>query len=535
MPLRPLLLVTAGLALASVLGPPLSAQTFVYALNQKGALTVNGTEIDDLPSSFDEDDPIDTDSEQRWWAMYVRGSDRYALRLDGRLNKNGVKLYQLNDEDDTWIDLAVTADDDVWALRQDGRLSRNNTNVGDLTAGSFGFTAQTTDGVSAYSLRADGAVYRDNITTKLFAFTAGNFEGDGEGESSATTWVAIEVNPVDGQVYALRRDGSVVRGDPTVTKTPDDGVVVAKLPIGNQVDSSSAYVSLSFDETGRWWALRGSGRVYNSDDVFTDLVDLPGDPSDDDDQAYIEIVGGTDNFVALRSDGNLYDNAATLLVNLVGDGYRALAASLEAPDLTNTQNAKPKIAGYKVKLVTGDDLVLPIVVTDTDALPDDLVVTVDESLLPAGATYDSESRTFSWAGAGPAGGYKLQFTVDDGVSKPVKGSYSVKIKDPDTNRAKNQAPKACKISSVQALVGFPLVLQIVVSDRDGDALVVSADETQAPFTLGASFDPETLVFTWPDPQLTEVGKYTLSFQVTDGIKTTKFKVKIKLVSSILAF
>ena len=511
-------------------------QGFLYALSEKGKLTVNGTLFDSLSSKYDPEDVEDQNAEQRWVEVVVRGSDRYALRADGRVSLNGVNLYKLNDDPATWVDLTVTDNGDVWAVRQGGRVSLNGENAADITANNHTLTATTTDGTDVYHLRTDGAVYRNTVETKLFAFEAGNFDGEGEGDHPGTTWVDIQVDPLDGMVYALRRDGSIVRGDPSARGgggDPDTGVIVAKLPIGDNITSSSQYQALSFGPDGRWWVVRGSGRVFNEDDLINDVIDLPGDPDNDTDALYTDIVATADDFVAVRRDGHLYDIAGVSIVNLTGDRYGFLAVSLDAPDLTNFKNAKPKVARFQVKAITGDDLVLPILATDTDKATEDLIVTVDPESLPEGVVYDAEARTFTWTGVGPAGKYSIPFEVDDGIAKPVKVKFSIKVSDPDTSDTKNRPPRPTKIKKTQALSSFELVLPIFVVDPDGDMLTVTVDETQPPFTLGAVFDPEALTITWT-PAAEDVGKYTLKFQATDGTKTKGFKVKMTVANSILA-
>ena len=78
-------------------------------------------------------------------------------------------------------------------------------------------------------------------------------------------------------------------------------------------------------------------------------------------------------------------------------------------------------------------------------------------------------------------------------------------------------------------------MPILASDQNGDELTMTVDETQPPFTLGAEFDPMTNTFIWSDPQLADIGTYTMKFQISDGLKTTNRKVKVKLRSSFLGF
>ncbi len=533
-------------------GPPAArAQEYVYALNETGKLTVNGVVVDSLPSSFDEDEPPGkVDLDQRWWNLFVTGSEFYSIRADGRVSKSGAKLFTLafeNVNKHSWVDVVVPGDGAVWALRSDGRISRDASSAQNFTQGSFEFMDLSTDGTDVYSLRSDGAIYRNNLNTKLFAFKAGNHMGEGEGDDPATVWDSLEWNATDGMLYGLRRDGSVVRGDPA---NPDDlvgdgdeasvggppqGELVAKLPFGDVATTSSSYIALSIDSLGRWWTVRGSGRVYNSDDVFDELINLPGDPDDDNDQVLRDIVGTSTGFLALRRDGRLYDATGTALINLPKNRYRALWRSMTPPNLSGLKNIRPKLARYAVKAVTGDDLSIPVLVTDADKAASDLLVSVDDASMPPGSTWDDVLRVLDWPNAGPAGNYKLKVMVDDGVGKPVKKTFKINVKDPDENEAKNRPPQPSKVKGAVMQAGLPFVLPLIVRDLDGDPVSITVDMSSSPFTLGAEFDEKTAEFRWDDPPLAEVGKHVVVFTLSDGTVTKTFKVKLKLESSLLAF
>jgi hypothetical protein len=176
----------------------------------------------------------------------------------------------------------------------------------------------------------------------------------------------------------------------------------------------------------------------------------------------------------------------------------------------------------------------PILATDTDLASESLVVTVDETTLPEGAVFDDVARTITWD-APVLGSYKIKVEVSDGVGNPVKVTYSIKVKDPDTNVDKNLAPRVSKIKNVQGLVGIELALPILATDPDGDPITITVDDTAEPFTLGATFDAKTNVFTWTDPALANIGTYKVKFNVSDGTKTVTLTVQIKIKSSLLGF
>ncbi len=522
----------ALLLLLVVCAPRAAAQSFVYALDEYGHVTVNGTLIDNLPSDFDEDDEFDPDADERWWALALHGPDRYALRLDGRLSRNGKNLHHLNFEDlgdGGWIDLVVTDAGAVWALRRDGRLSRDGDKTAKFSDGEYVFRALTTDGVTVYSLRSDGAVYRDDDTTKAWSFRAGKVDGYTEGKHPGTEWDELAIDPTDGALHGLRRDGSIVRVDPGDPGAPFAGEVVAKLPYGEDDSSDKLYVALDFAEDGTWWAARANGAVFHESDPTTPAAVLPGDPADDADARVRDLVAGATGFLAVRRDGRLFDGGGEAIVNLKKDRYRALERTMVRPTLEGARNARPRVARYGVRGVAGEPIAVPVLANDTDATADELVVAVDD--LPPGATYDPVTRVITWD-APVAGKASARVRVTDPGGRQRTTRFAFRVAQPDGG-AKNRAPRPSRIRKARAVTSEPLVLPILVTDRDGDALTVTADTTRAPFTSGAVFDEATDTVLW-EPGTKDVGRYRLRFEVTDGQVVRRFSVRLEVRASILA-
>src|SRR5690349_3438810 len=117
------------LALALLLAAAAPAQ-FIYGLNIHGKLTLNGTVLDSLPSAFDPQQGANT--LERWWELGIHGPDRIAMRLDGRVQKNGAKLFELpvaigSSAIFAWVSLAVDSNGGVHMLRQDGERALDGT------------------------------------------------------------------------------------------------------------------------------------------------------------------------------------------------------------------------------------------------------------------------------------------------------------------------------------------------------------------------------------------------------------------------
>ncbi len=542
-PRRPAL-AAALLAVAALAPLPAASaqQAFVYGLTDDGTLTANATVLEKLPGKVTADPAT---FGRIWWKVLVDGSDRWVLRLDGRVQKNGELLHELDYTtvfDGSWVDLDLI-DDELWAMRNDGALARDGLVVVNLPAGDFFFQESVVRGPDIYTLRSDGAVYRNLELTPAFQFEGGPgpITGADDGEDGDTIWRALAVDPVDGTLHALRNDGKIAVGDPDGEGDPPSGTLVADLPFDDMLNTESQaavlaaiYHELEFLDDGTWRALNGEGEIYEEGSHVTPVVDLPGGPFNGGSQLYIDMLGGA-TFLTLRADGRLYVGTdEDPIVNLPKDDYRSLASSASPPDLTNFKNSRPVVTKTKAVLLEGDTGVsIPVLAADIEKTEDDLVFTVDPETVPAGATWNPTTRTLDWPDPGPAGKYSLKVTVDDGETMPVVSKNRIVVK-PLHDKPKNSKPQVGKVKKARALVGVPFVLPLVVTDLDGDMVTISVDETKPPFTLGATFDPMTNTFTWT-PTLEHLGKHKVKFVATDGIKARKAAVKLDVVSSLLGF
>ncbi len=526
---------------AASLAQRAAAQTLIYGLSEKGKLVLNGTVLDLLSSSLDPDKSQNT--EQRWWDLAVLGPDRYALRLDGRVAKNGKNLYKLPfvlfAGAPVWSGLSVTAAH-VYAVRTDGQLFDNGVDKVNLPENSFFFQRCLGIDPDVYALRSDGAIFK-NVTTAnaLIKFVAGAGIGNApDGAVYDTLWFTFAEEPVTGDLFALRRDGHLWKQDPAASgTTPFAGTEVADLPFPanntdpNDITEAHRYQALSFAADGTWHVLRGDGAVFTPASVTTPLIDLPGSAGSDAD-TYLDLQTTAAGFVAARWDGKVFDHTGgSQLFDMPADRYRNVAVGTEDPDLTNFKNPAPVAARYKTKALEGVAVDVPILVSDIEKLPADLVVTAPDPL-PPGATWDDLTRTLSWASPGPVGTYPFTVTADDGVNPPAKFKHTIKVIAADTNLLKNKPPVPSKITTVQALVGFPVSFRILAVDPDGDPVAVTVNLAKPPFTAGAAFDEGTDTFSWT-PTFDDIGKVTAVFLVSDGLKTVKLSVAIKVVNPLI--
>lgn len=536
-------LALVAIALTACLAQGALSQTIaLYGLNQSGKLTLNATVLDSLKGST-------------WVDLVVDGSDRYALRNDGRVDMNGVKLYSIectdgngNDVNEgNWVSLAW-ADGSLWALSSLGYLARDGVCNAKFDPGDFVFTTLfsgvTAGSDNVWSLRSDGACFVNTVTGAIFQFE-GNEGVDpdaGEGEASDTVWRSGAVKG-NGNIFAMRRDGTVVLGNFIGgSGTPFTGTIAAELPTSDNVNGATLYSAFIFLVDDTWMALRGNGQAYSQDNQLTAQIEFNSNSSSS--QLFVDMIclpedmaqGTTDmSFLALRNDGKLFRETGTSSIGeLPNSGYGQIAFSTAEPNLDNANNPGPKVTTYGVQAVEGTAFSVPILATDPATASDDLMVTVDPDTLPDGAVYDDGTRMISWDSP-VLGKSKIKVQVSDGVNKPVNKTFKVVVRGPPANPDKNVKPRSAKIKGTQALVGFPLMIPIQASDQNGDMLTMSVDETKEPFTLGATFDTMTNTFIWDDPQLSDIDTYTVQVNITDGIATVKRKVKFKLISSFLTF
>jgi len=547
---RPRLALFALAAPALLLAAPAASAQFLYGLALNGRTTINNTLLDKLPSNFDPETGFFL--QQRWWDVDAEGADRYALRLDGRVFRNG-KLhltlpFSSLDTLPFWVSLDVTAAG-VHVLQQSGVRTLDGVAVIVHPPGNFHFNrilaVPQTDPLPdlTTALRADGSVFLNLGTTSSFKFTGGagpGGAGDGQHPEGFTDWVDLALEPVTGDLFALRADGWIWRAE--LPDGDDEGVQVAKLPAPVEFVHADRYVDIEFDGEGNWEVLRRDGAVFGAGSVITPIITYAGNGSSEDEIFVGLAFDGTTRF-ALRSDGRLYsgDTANQQLFKLPGGGYRSLAAGTEAPDLTNFKNPRPGGSPYISRFVEGENVSIPVLAWDLEKLPEDLLVTVDGEL-PEGWTFLEEfdkktgavTRRLEGGPVGPVGKIKppMRLLIDDEVTKPRKLAWPVRVFPADLDPEKNRPPLPNKIRPVRLLVGFETVFPLHASDPDGDELAWSVNPEKGPVSLGAEFDEETAVFRWT-PTFDDLGKHVLVAKVTDGTVTRTLKVVLRVLNPLV--
>jgi hypothetical protein len=188
--------------------------------------------------------------------------------------------------------------------------------------------------------------------------------------------------------------------------------------------------------------------------------------------------------------------------------YEQASGSIDAPEVpgttTGASNHAPVIEPVGDQSVT-ETKTLTFVVRATDADGDALTYSAPN--LPAGASFDPGTRTFTWTPAsGQKGTYSVGFSVNDGK---VTVSRTVKITVTEPAPPENQGPTLARVDDQSVDENASLSFSLSASDPDGDSLTFAA--TGLP--TGANFENGT--FSWV-PAFGQAGSYPVDFSVTDG-------------------
>jgi hypothetical protein len=173
----------------------------------------------------------------------------------------------------------------------------------------------------------------------------------------------------------------------------------------------------------------------------------------------------------------------------------------------NDVNAPPVLAGIGDRSVN-EGATLTFTVSATD--PDGDSLTYAATNLPAGASFDPGTRTFSWIPRyDQAGMYaNVSFEVSDDGAPSRSDSETIAVTVVDVNRP----PVLGAVGDQSVLEGDTLSFTVSATDPDGDTLTYSASNLPS----GASFTPATRTFSWT-PTYDQAGTYpAVVFTVADA-------------------
>ncbi len=180
-------------------------------------------------------------------------------------------------------------------------------------------------------------------------------------------------------------------------------------------------------------------------------------------------------------------------------------------------NAPPVLTAIGDRSVSEAD---PLTFTVSAADVDGNSLTYSASGLPAGATFDPATRTFSWTpGYDQSGAHAgVVFSVTDDGSPSQGDSETITITVINVNRP----PVLAAIGDQSVTEGDALSFTVSATDEDGDTLAFAASS----LPTGATFEPATRTFSWT-PAYDQAGSFPgLVFTVDDGTASDSESITI---------
>lgn len=319
---------------------------------------------------------------------------------------------------------------------------------------------------------------------------------------------SIVVQPTKGTLSVIDQDTGYVVYTPNANATGADSFtyrVTDDQPINNQ--SIPATVSINIDAVNDSPVLNLIGdetipelslftfiaSAFDVDGNTLTYTITSGDPD------ALVTPSGEFSWTPTEEEGN---NTSYPFTIEVSDGTNS---DSQIFNLTVTEvNQAPVLDVIGNKSVS-EESELTFVISGTDADLPANTLTYSANSLPAGATFDQNTRTFSWIPTiEQAGNYQVEFTISDGL---LNDTEIVPIDVGNVNRT----PVLNTIGNKTINEGALLTFTISGSDPDGDPLTYSAEDLPS----GASFDPDTQAFSWT-PTFEQAGTYNVTFKVTDG-------------------
>lgn len=141
--------------------------------------------------------------------------------------------------------------------------------------------------------------------------------------------------------------------------------------------------------------------------------------------------------------------------------------------------------------------------------------------LPEGATYNSETFTFSWTPTyEQAGTYPMTIKVEDPFQATDEKSFSIQVDNV------NRFPIFTQIAPQSVNENNELTFTVSATDPDRQKVVLSGSN----LPVGATFESETGVFAWK-PTFEQAGTYLVTFTATDEENAaTNLEVSIIVVN-----
>lgn len=287
-----------------------------------------------------------------------------------------------------------------------------------------------------------------------------------------------------------------VTGQTILASVSSDGDEANSLSYHPSLSADGRYVTFESDATNLVPNAPRGVFVHDLVTGITKLVSVAADGSGGN--------GGSSD-ATLSPDGRYiaFGSAASNLVSGDTNGVRDSFVTLNP--LFVSSNQPPILDPIGNKSVDEGQL-LQFTITATD--PDNNNLTYSAVNLPPGATFDSQTATFSWTpGYNQAGNYPdIEFTVTDDGNPIELDVELINITVGNVNRA----PVFNLVGSQEVLENKFLTFTVNAADPDGDDFTLSVTNLPS----GASFNSQSGIFSWT-PNLSQEGVYVVTFEAAD--------------------
>ncbi|MBN2110627.1 MAG: PGF-pre-PGF domain-containing protein [Methanosarcinaceae archaeon] len=333
---------------------------------------------------------------------------------------------------------------------------------------------------------------------------------DSETDENSPLVITLEASDPDGDILEFSRDVSfgTISGNKFswVPSYDDSGNHTINFAVSDGSTEVVRTAKVSVRDVNRPPVLYSISDVTVMENEVVDIELFGFDPDNDHlifsnvsalpDGAVFDNVTGT--FHWIPSDMDIGQNDIDFVVS---DGV-AFSSEKRAEIMVGTSNSPP-VFDPITSQSTDENSTLSFVVSATDKdMQDSLIYSM--GTFPEGATFESTSGSFDWTPSfEQAGTHIVEFMVLDSSIFTFKSFATILIDVNDINRAPEIAPVNNYIIDEKE----PLIINISVSDADGDPLSISTNKSFG------TFRGNTFIWT---PGYFDSGIYDVQFTVSDG-------------------
>lgn len=325
-------------------------------------------------------------------------------------------------------------------------------------------------------------------------------------------------NPATGQ-FSWNVPANQALGDYPVTFRARDNAspfgestqtVIISVKRENLAPALAAIGNRSIDEGAALLFTAAATDGNSPADVLTySLVNAPAG-------AGINPVTGAFSWTPTEEQGNT--GSFTFTVRASDNGVPSLADEETITVTVNKTNMTPVLATIGDLQVNEGSLLLFTATGFDDDLPDQLLTFSMNSGAPAGATFDSLTRTFRWIpteSQGP-GVYQVTIRVTDTQGAFDSETFTITVGEADTPPIINDVPLQ------QATEGQPLNFQVSAVDPDVPVQTLTFSLAAGSTPAGAVITPQG-AFSWTPSEAQGPGEVTVQVLVTDSTGLTDTK------------